>query len=38
MNNKIKVISHRAYSFRKTDHYITTIWRGREDLPLAPVP
>lgn len=37
MNNKVKVISHRAYGFRKTDHYITAIWHGCGDLPLEPV-
>jgi transposase len=34
MNNKVKVISHRAYGFRKTDTYITAIWHGCGDLPL----
>jgi transposase len=28
MNNKVEVISHRAYGFRKTDHYITVTWHG----------
>jgi transposase len=36
MNNKVKVISHRAYGFRKTDTYITAIWHGCGDLPLPP--
>lgn len=34
MNNKVKVISHRAYGFRKPDTYITAIWHGCGDLPL----
>jgi transposase len=34
MNNKVKVISHRGYGFRKTDHYITAIWHGCGNLPL----
>jgi hypothetical protein len=38
MNNKVKVISHRAYGFRKTDHYLTAIGHGCGDLPLEPVP
>lgn len=35
MNNKVKIISHRAYGFRKTDTYITAIWHGCGDLPLG---
>jgi transposase len=35
MNNKVKVISHRAYGFRKTETYITAIWHGCGDLPLG---
>jgi len=34
MNNKVKVISHRAYGFRKVDTYITAIWHACGDLPL----
>lgn len=34
MNNKVKVISHRAYGFRKTDTNITAIWHGCGELPL----
>jgi len=34
MNNKVKVISHRAYGFRRTDTYITAIWHGCGELPL----
>jgi transposase len=35
MNNKVKVVSHRAYGFRKTETYITAIWHCYGDLPLA---
>jgi transposase len=35
MNNKVKVISHRAYGFRKTDTFITAIWHGCGELPLG---
>jgi transposase len=34
MNNKVKVVSHRAYGFRKADTYITAIWHGCGALPL----
>lgn len=34
MNNKVKVVSHRAYGFRKVENYITAIWHGCGDLPL----
>lgn len=34
MNNKVKVVSHRAYGFRKVDSYITAIWHSCADLPL----
>jgi transposase len=34
MNNKVKVISHRAYGFRMSDTYITAIWHGCGELPL----
>lgn len=37
MNNKVKVISHRAYGFRLTRTYIAAIWHGCGDLPLEPV-
>jgi hypothetical protein len=35
--SKVKVISHWAYGFRQTDHYITAVWRACGDLPLEPV-
>ncbi len=35
MNNKVKIISHRAYGFRSTDAYIIAIWHGCGDLPLG---
>lgn len=35
MNNKVKVVSHRAYGFRKTDTYVTAIWHACGDLPLT---
>lgn len=28
MNNKVKVVSHRAYGFRTVETYITAIWRA----------
>ncbi|MBZ5637442.1 MAG: ISL3 family transposase [Acidobacteriia bacterium] len=34
MNNKVKVVSHRAYGYRTTQTYITAIWHGCGDLPL----
>lgn len=34
MNDKVKVISHRAYGFRRPDHYITAIRHGCGNLPL----
>ena len=34
MNNKAKVVSHRAYGFRKVDTYITAVWHSCADLPL----
>lgn len=34
MNNKVKVVSHRAYGFRQVDTYITAIWHGCGELPL----
>jgi transposase len=34
MNNKVKVVSHRAYGYRTTKTYITAIWHGCGDLPL----
>jgi len=36
MNNKVKIISHRAYGFRKTETYMTAIWHGCGALPLPP--
>jgi len=35
MNNKVKIVSHRAYGYRTVDTYITAIWHGCGDLPLA---
>jgi len=35
MNNKVKVVSRRAYGYRKVETYITAIWHGCGDLPLA---
>lgn len=35
MNNKIKVVSHRAYGYRTTESYITAIWHGCGALPMA---
>lgn len=35
MNNKVKVISHRAYGYRKVETYITAIWHGCGQLPLG---
>jgi transposase len=34
MNNKVKVVAHRAYGYRTTNTYITAIWHGCGDLPL----
>ena len=34
MNNKVKVIAHRAYGFRKPETYITAIYHCCADLPL----
>jgi transposase len=34
MNNKVKVIAHRAYGFRKAETYITAVYHGCADLPL----
>jgi len=36
MNNKVKVVSHRAYGFRTTETYINAIWHGCGQLPLEP--
>ena len=36
MKNKVKVISHRAYGFRKPEHFITAIRHGCGNLPLEP--
>ncbi len=35
MNNKIKLVSHRAYGYRKVQTYIMAIWHGCGDLPLT---
>jgi len=35
MNHKIKVVSHRAYGFRKADTYITATWHSCRNMPLA---
>jgi hypothetical protein len=34
MNNEVKVISHRACGFGKTESCLTAIWHGCGDLPL----
>ncbi len=34
MNNKVKVIAHRAYGFRKAETYITAVYHCCADLPL----
>jgi transposase len=34
MNNKVKVVSHRAYGFRRVETYATAIWHGCGNLPL----
>ena len=34
MNNKVKVIAHRAYGFRKADTYLTAVYHCCADLPL----
>jgi hypothetical protein len=34
MNNKVKVIAHQAYAFRKPKTYITAIYHCCADLPL----
>jgi transposase len=34
LNNAVKVISHRAYGYRRADTYITAIWHVLGDLPL----
>lgn len=33
MNNKVKVISHRAYGFRRPANYFIAIWHGCRALP-----
>jgi transposase len=35
MNNKVKVVSHRAYGYRKVDTYIDAIWHCCGGLPLV---
>jgi len=37
MNNKIKLVSHRSFGFRKPDYFITAIYHCCADLPL-PLP
>ena len=37
MNNKVKVVSHRAFGFRTVAHYMAAIWHGCGGLPLEPV-
>jgi transposase len=34
MNNAVKVVSHRAYGFRRSFSYMVAIWHGCGDLPL----
>jgi transposase len=34
MNNKVKIVSHRAYGYRTVETYITAIWHGCGELPL----
>jgi len=34
MNNKVKVVSHRAYGFRMVETYITASWHAYGNLPL----
>ena len=34
MNNKIKLVSHRAYGYRNPQHYITAIYHCCAQLPL----
>lgn len=34
MNNKIKLVSHRSFGFRKLDTYITNIYHNCSNLPL----
>jgi transposase len=34
MNNRVKVISHRAYGFRRADTFIAAVWHGCGELPL----
>jgi transposase len=36
MNNKIKLVSHRAFGFRKPEHFISSIYHCCADLPLKP--
>jgi transposase len=35
MNNKVKIVSHRAYGYRTVATYITAIWHGCGALPLG---
>ena len=32
-NNKVKVVSHRSYGFRRTENYIDAIWHDCANLP-----
>jgi transposase len=34
MNNRIKLVSHRAFGFRRPTTYITAIWHSCGALPL----
>lgn len=34
MNNKVKLVSHRAFGFRNVDNYITNIFHHCADLPI----
>jgi transposase len=34
MNNKVKLVSHRSFGFRKPDYFITAIYHCCADLPL----
>ena len=36
MNNKIKLVSHRSFGFRKAEHFISAIYHCCADLPLNP--
>ena len=34
MNNKIKLVSHRAFGFRSVEHYVAAIYHCCAQLPL----